>query len=224
MTKPFAAFDPGPSGALGPWLIWSAQTRGFTLRVGGDKTPFDGFDRGVVLDVETMKTGWQRGDGTPGVAPEWLWNESLERFAPRPGEEWKQGFHLACALGEGRTAVWEQAGPSAWNGILGLVPALRAQPAEGALPLVRLTGTREKKFAKGKSVIPVLEVVKWVARPACLMEGEAPPAPSPDPTADGPPSGPTVSRAQARPAGQIKAQAEDQAVETDADFDEEVPF
>lgn len=171
MTNTFTSFDTGPSGSQGPWLLWAAQIRGFMLRTGSDKVPFTGFESGVVLDIHSMKTGWQRSDGTAGVAPEWRWNQSLSFFEPRPGEDWRQGFHITCAIGDGLTAVWEQAGASAWNGVLGLVPALKQQPAGDVLPRVRLVGVRDAKFAKGKATIPLLEVASWVPRPACLMEG-----------------------------------------------------
>jgi hypothetical protein len=168
MTNPFASFDTGHSGSQGPWLIWSAQTRGFILRTGSDKAPFTGFESGVVLDIHSMKTGWQRSDGTAGVAPEWQWNHSLSHFEPRPGQDWKQGFHIPCAIGAGRTAIWEQAGASAWNGFLDLVPALKQQPLGDVLPLVKLVGVREARFAKGKATIPVLKVASWEPRPAGL--------------------------------------------------------
>lgn len=168
MMNQFASFDTGGSGDQGPWLVWAAQERGFKLRSGSDKTPFDGFDKGVVLDVAGMKTGWQHSEGIAGVAPRWQWNPTLTKFEPRPGEEWKQGFQIKCAIGGGQTAVWEQAGASAWNGFLGLLPGLAQMPTGDVLPLVKLSGTREEKFNKGKATIPMLEIVKWVPRPDCL--------------------------------------------------------
>jgi hypothetical protein len=68
------------------------------------------------------------------VAPEWLWNESLAHFEPRPGEDWKQGFHVACATGEGRSVIGGQAGPSAWTGFPGPVAALAGPTSLSASP------------------------------------------------------------------------------------------
>ncbi|WP_037281988.1 hypothetical protein [Rubellimicrobium mesophilum] len=212
MTSTFASFDIGPSSVQGPWLTWSAQTRGFMLRTGSGKEPFAGFESGVVLDIDTMRTGWQRSDGIAGVPPEWQWNQSLSQFEPRPGEDWKQGFHILCGIGDGQTAIWEQAGASAWNGFLGLVPALRQQPAEGVLPLVKLVGTREARFNKGKATIPLFEVAEWVPRPACLVDSGISTAPS-------------LQRAAA--VGQTRTNVAAPARNTGpayADLDDEIPF
>ena len=80
---------------------------------------------------------------------------------------------------DGQTAVWEQAGALARNGFLGLIPALKQQPADGVLPLVKLVGTRDAKIRQGKATIPLFEIVKWVPRPACLMHSGIATAPSP---------------------------------------------
>lgn len=174
-------FDTGSSGSEGPWISWSARgtqdgaipPQSFYLRTTDGKLKFDGFTSGVILDVEGMKTGWQRSEGIAGQAPDWRWNASVSRFEASPGEDYKKGFQIKCAIGSGLTATWEQAGAAAWNGFCGLVPALQSKPAGDVLPLVRITGTKAQKFARGSTVEPVLEVVKWVPRPACLKDGVA---------------------------------------------------
>jgi hypothetical protein len=55
--------------------------------------------------------------------------------------------------------------------------------------MVRLVDARAVQFKRGSTVVPVLEIVKWVDRPDCLKDGvvagiaiEAPkPAPAPAP-------------------------------------------
>jgi hypothetical protein len=171
----FDDFDTG-GGSEGPWIAWSARgtldgaidPKTFLIRDQNGKRRFDGFVSGVVLDTARMKTGWQRSDGIAGQAPDWKWNQSVSRFEPQPGDDYKRGFSIACAIGGGETATWEQAGAAVWNALVGLVPALHQAPPGDVLPLVRMTGTKVLQFKRGSTVEPVLEVVKWVPRPDCL--------------------------------------------------------
>lgn len=176
----FSNFDTGGGGSEGPWLQWSARgtldgaipPKSFLLRDSDGKTKFDGFDKGVVLDIDTMQTGWCYSDGTPGTAPDWKMNRNISHFEPSPGDDYKKGFKMRCAIGGGKTAAWDQAGAAAWNAFCGIVPALQEQPS-GKLPLVRMTGTKLQQFKRGTTVEPVLEVVKWVDRPDCLKPDSA---------------------------------------------------
>lgn len=168
-------FDAGAGGSEGPWLVWSARgtqdgavpPKTFYIRDQDGKEPFD-LTKGVVMDVENMRSGWQRSEGLAGVAPEWRWNASVGRMEDQPGDDWKKGIQIRCAIGGGKVATWEQAGAAAWNGFVGIVPALQAGPGDGKLPLVRLADTKLQQFKRGSTVEPVLEVVKWVPRPDCL--------------------------------------------------------
>jgi hypothetical protein len=140
----------------------------------------------MVLDIEKMKTGWQKSEGISGVAPEWKWNPSPAQMLPPPSDDWKKGFSINVAIGGGETATWEQAGTAAWQALTDLAPSLQQQPAPGQLPLVRLANTKAMQFKRGSTISPVLEVVKWVPRPDCMKEGAAggiamDPAPAPAP-------------------------------------------
>lgn len=170
-------FDAGGSGSEGPWIQWSARgtldgeiaPRNFLLRTKDGKEPFAGFERGVVLDIKNMKTGWCRSEGQAGVAPEWQWNPTLSAFKAKPGEDWKKGFSIPCAISKTDSATWEQSGAASWNAFVALVPAIQAGPAsEGKLPMVKMTGVKVEKYARGSTAIPTLEIVKWVDRPASL--------------------------------------------------------
>jgi len=171
--------DTGNDGSQGPWIAWSARgtqdraipAESFYLRDEGGKTPFDGFANGVVLDIENMKTGWQKSEGMAGVAPEWKRNATVAQMMPQPGDDYKKGFTIPCAIGGGKTATWEQAGAAVWNAFAALVPALREQPGHGKLPMVKMTGTKAVNFKRGSTVEPVLKVEKWVDRPDCLKAG-----------------------------------------------------
>lgn len=195
--------DTGSNGASGPFLAWSARgtqdgavgPRKFFIRDGSTKTEYDAA-KGFVLDIEGMKTGWQRSEGVAGVAPEWKWNASVSQMMPSPGDDYKKGFSIRCAIGGGQSATWEQAGAAAWDCLTDLAPKLAQQPSKGMLPMVKLVDARAVQFKRGSTVVPVLEIVKWVERPDCLKEGaaagiatEAPkpapaPAPAPQPMAD----------------------------------------
>ena len=176
------SFDTGNTGSEGPWIQWSARgtqdgsvpPKSFYLRDEGGKQTFNGFsEHGVVLDVEKMKTGWQRSDGVIGQAPDWKWNPSVSQMQPQPGDDYKKGFSIPCAIGQGKTATWEQAGAAAWNAFVGIVPQLEQQPEPNTLPLVKMTSTKMQQFKRGSTVEPVLEIVKWVPRPDCLKDGAA---------------------------------------------------
>lgn len=189
------AIDVGSSGANGPFIQWSARgtqdgtipARSFYVRDGLEKTVLDAFTgSGVVMDLNSLKTGWQKSEGIAGVAPEWKWNPSVSQFMASPGEDYKKGLSIRCAVGGGKTATWEQAGAAAWNAFVAMVPAIQQKPEGDVLPLVKLTGTKLQQFKRGSTVEPVLEVVKWVPRPDCLKEGVSAgiavdPAPAPQP-------------------------------------------
>lgn len=199
------AIDTGNEGISGPFLQWSARgtqdgtvpPQTFYVRDENGKTPFD-MTNGVVLDIEKMKTGWQRSEGIVGQAPEWKWNPSPAQMMPQPGEDYKKGFSVACAIGGGKTATWEQAGAAVWQALTELAPALQQQPAAGKLPQVRLKEARMLQFKRGSTVVPMLEIIQWVDRPDCLKEGAAAgiatesaptPAPAPQPAPAAAPSG-----------------------------------
>lgn len=185
-------FDEGRNGGSeGPWVAWSARgtldgavpARSFYLRDESGKTRIEAFDKGVVFDLATLRIGYQKSDGVQGVAPEWTWGPSPLKLPADPGEGWKTGFTIRVALGANKAATWEQSGAGAWGALVALKPQLADyDEASGLLPLVRMTGVKVQQFKRGSTVEPVLEVVKWVPRPACLLaDAEPEPAPQPAP-------------------------------------------
>lgn len=172
--------DTGNQGSEGPWIAWSARgtqdgeipPKSFMLRDENGKTAFDGFQRGVVFDIYAMKTGWQKSEGIAGVAPEWKWNASVDHMMPQPGDEYKKGFSIPCAVSKTETATWEQAGAAVWGALTRLAPELENAP-EGKLPVVKMTGTELRQFKRGSTVEPILEITKWVDRPDALKAGAA---------------------------------------------------
>ena len=170
--------DTGGSGSEGPWIAWSARgtqdgaipAKSFYLRDENGKSAMDAFSKGVVMDIYNMKTGWQKSDGIMGQAPDWKWNPSVSQMLQQPGDDYKKGLSIRCAIGGGNAATWEQAGAGAWNAFTSLVPELQQAP-EGKLPVVQMTDTKAVTFKRGSTVEPVLKVAKWVDRPDCLKEG-----------------------------------------------------
>lgn len=187
--------DLGNDGASGPFLAWSARgtqdgsvpAQSFFVRDGSNKRAHD-MSKGFVMDIDSLKTGWQKSEGIAGIAPEWKWNPTPSQMMASPGEEWKKGMSVKCAIGGGQVATWEQSGAAVWQALTGLVPALSQRPDPNKLPLVRMTQAQLLQFKRGSTVVPVLEVTQWVDRPDCLKEGvaagialEPTPAPQPAP-------------------------------------------
>jgi hypothetical protein len=172
--------DTGSNGGEGPWISWSARgtqdgqipQQSFYLRDENGKSVLDAFKAGVVMDIHGMKTGWQRSDGVIGQAPEWKWNASVSQMMPQPGEEYKRGFEVRCAIGNGQAATWQQAGAAVWGALTALAPQLQQGP-DGKLPVVQMTGAKPVQFKRGSTVEPILTVAQWVDRPDCLKEGAA---------------------------------------------------
>lgn len=201
--------DLGSSGGSGPFLAWSAigtrdgsvPARSFYIRDGGEKVPYDG-STGFIMDIDALKTGWQHSEGAVGVAPSWNWNPSVNQMMPKPGDDWKKGFSVPCATGGGNTATWEQAGAAAWQSLEALAPLLGQRPDAKSLPMVKLAEAKFVQFTKGSTVVPILEVLKWVDRPDCLKDGvEAgiamePAAAASAPTPAAPPQSAQVSDAE----------------------------
>lgn len=168
--------DQGAQGADGPFIHWSARgtqdgevpARSFYLRDGTMKKPID-LSKGVAMDLDTLKTGWQQSGGVKGVAPKWVWGSSPALLPEQPGDDYKKGFSIRVALGPDKTATWEQAGAGAWNGLIrGLGADFDAGYQPGLVPVVRMADARLEQYGNNSTVVPVLEIVKWIERPDTL--------------------------------------------------------
>ena len=208
------------NGSLGPWVSWTSEGSArkglppecWVLRekAEGAETAttsrVPAFENGCVMDLDTLKLGWEK-DGGKGAAPERRWNPSVSQATPRPSEErkpsgahvWAQAVSVRVAIGGGKAATWEQASFGAYQAFARLAQQIVAEWPEksnnGAkLPLVKQVGTERLNLKSGNSSIPVLQVVDWVSRPACLA-ADAPviaaapasqPAPAPQPVQQAP--------------------------------------
>jgi hypothetical protein len=178
----------GNGGSEGPFVQWASREsldgeipgRTFSIRDADGKRVFDAFNKGVVLDIYNMKTGWCYSTGQKGTAPEWKWNASISHFEPQPPSassehRWQQGISIPLAYGKADKAVWEQAQAGAFQGFRQLVGLLKAAKTDGKqLPVVKLKGTTKIESKRGVTHAPEFEILKWVDRPDVLSTTKAP--------------------------------------------------
>lgn len=179
-------FDEGDTGggASGPFLNWHARekldgsmpSRSFSIRTDdGLKDVTKAMEKGVAIDLNTLRTGWCFSNGQLGVAPEWLYNTTPARFdqpqpADRGEDRWKKGFTIRIAIGKDQACSWSQAGAGAWAGLVSLMKAVKADGGEGECVIAAMSGVEEIKFAKGSTSAPEFTIKKWSKRPDCLTE------------------------------------------------------
>tara|TARA_R110000737_G_scaffold187492_1_gene210039 strand:+ start:286 stop:894 length:609 start_codon:yes stop_codon:yes gene_type:complete len=185
-------FDEGSNSsdsAIGPFLNWHARetldgalgSRTFSIRnEEGERIDVTAqMKKGVAFDLDTLRTGWCFSDGSPGVAPEWQWNDSPSRFntaqpEDRGGERWKKGFSVRVALGKDEAAQWSQSGAGAWSGLVNLMRAVKEDGGSGETVIAAMTDVDEIKFKKGSTSAPMFSVKKWADRPECLTASSEP--------------------------------------------------
>jgi hypothetical protein len=178
MTR-YAYFDDGGTGGEGPWLTWHPQLSrdgtipacSWSLRdASGERAVTDAPMRCMVLDLSSLKTGWEYTNGVSGVAPERRWNTSIGKFEPRPGNEWKKAHSVPVAFDQESAAIWEQAGLASWLALVDLIKLVGAEADAKLplLPLLRCTGHRSIDTRRGGTTAPSFALLKWVQRPVIL--------------------------------------------------------
>ena len=179
-------FDEGntSSEAIGPFLNWHARetldgeipSRAFSVRTEDGRTYVTAqMQKGVAIDLGSLRTGWCFSDGTPGVAPEWIWNDTPARFnvsqpADRGTERWKKGFSVRIALSKSNAVTWSQAGAGSWAGLVNLMREVKQDGGSGETVVAALSDVEEIKFKKGGTSAPIFTIKKWAPRPECLEE------------------------------------------------------
>lgn len=165
------------NGDFVPHIRWMAQTASW------QKSTEDGREdielKHAVFDLANIQTGW--GIFAEGQAPEWIFDPTLAKKAPRPpdGREWKRGFKLNVYSKSALDGVREFAttATGACMGILALYEQYEAQrEAYGFsnVPVVQFDGATRKRVGKGNTAIPNFQIIKWIDRPAELpLEAEA---------------------------------------------------
>ena len=169
--------------AVDGYMSWSARgtqdgdipAKNFFIKTGdGTKQVVNAIKKGgkgVIMDIHNMRTGWQRfGDG----GSEWVYNDTLKQWKPKPGDDYKQGLSVSCAIGD-KHVIYRQSGVAVIESLKNLSPQLMCEEsAAGKLPVVTMTGTTEMKFKIGSTNVPNLQVTEWVDRPFVLEVADAP--------------------------------------------------
>lgn len=158
------------------YMSWSAKgtedgsvpAKNFFVKSGsGDKVVVTAIKEkgdGVIMDIYNMKTGWQR--FFPDGSVEWVYNDDLKDWKPRPSDEHKQGISVDCVIND-KLVVWRQAGYAIIEGFKSMSASLK-EAKDGKLPVVKLKDVKQEKFKVGSTQIPILEVTDWVDRPFVL--------------------------------------------------------
>jgi len=134
----------------------------------------------AVFDVGNLRTGWAA--MAPETIPEFEWNPSITKAAPRPKTpgEWKRAFECKVFAENalGGVKVWSSNSTGACMGIDALHDQYTsaANDNDGKVPVVEFTGAKHAKVGKGNTSIPQLKIVKWIERPGELEGEEAAPA------------------------------------------------
>jgi hypothetical protein len=178
MTK-YTDFDDGGSTAEGPFLAWhphpsrDGQIPAFvwTLRDrDGQRAITPAPMTAMLLDIPSLRTGWEYSNGVTGVAPQRRWNASITKFEPRPGDDWKRLHSVMVAFDQQHTALWSQSGFASWSAISDVMALIRADidTKLPLLPILRSTGHRQVDTRRGPTYVPTFALVKWTPRPTCL--------------------------------------------------------
>ena len=158
------------------YMSWSAKgtedgsvpAKNFFVKSGsGDKVVVTAIKEkgdGVIMDIYNMKTGWQR--FFPDGSVEWVYNDDLKDWKPRPSDEHKQGISVDCVIND-KLVVWRQAGYAIIEGFKSMSASLK-EAKDGKLPVIKLKDVKQEKFKVGSTQIPILEVTDWVDRPFVL--------------------------------------------------------
>ena len=176
-----------------PYIQWGSDAVQWFKKDGESRAPFT-FEK-AVFDVEALKVGWIKID--VGVYDAILDDYKAAPVA-RPDEKtvkngkegfaYNKGFAVSVLFPEGfgdeRKFSWstsQKGSLEAMSKILNDYEAGKAANA-GKLPVVAFKGHENKKFGKGSTNIPQLEIVSWVDRPAELeLSAETPTVAKPTP-------------------------------------------
>jgi hypothetical protein len=165
-----------------PYISWGSDAVQWTKKEGEGRVPFT-FEK-AIFDVENLKVGWIK----IGVG---VYDSILDDYnkpaLPRPQETiidkngkedyaYKKGFSVNVlfpeGFGEERKFSWstsQKGSLEAMSEVLSVYEAEKSKNA-GKLPVVSFSGHVNKKFGKGSTNIPKLQIVAWVDRPAAFDE------------------------------------------------------
>lgn len=182
-------------GSRGPWMTWTSNgsaAKGFPPKSwiirGKDENDnkfeqvFDGFNAPCVFDLDSLKLGWEK-DGAKGEAPERRYSSHYSIAMERPDDSrkatgqfaWSNALQVRVATSKTQAVTWEQGSYGAYEAFSRLAKQIEQQwpthSNNGALlPVVQQTDCDTQALKSGTSNTPVLTIIKWVPRPAVLMD------------------------------------------------------
>ena len=160
----------GATGSIKPYVKFNAKADKWFAK--GETGDVEIGRPTFVADLANIATGWLR--FREGQAPERVIDPSLERAAPCPDEGFKRGFVLAVYSQKffGGLAELSSASIHMGNAIRELYADFERERAShpGQVPVVACTGSEPMKDRYGVNYKPLLELVKWVDRPAELPD------------------------------------------------------
>ncbi len=160
----------GGSGNITPFVKFNAKADKWFAK--GDDSDVEIARPTFIADFANIVTGWLR--FREGEAPERSIDPSLDRAGPSPGEGFKRGFVLSVYSRKFFSGLVELSGTSIHmgNAIREIYQAFETDRGNhpGEVPVIACTGSEAMKDKYGTNYKPVLELVKWVARPAELPD------------------------------------------------------
>ena len=174
---------------------------------GAEKAVFD-HTKGFVLDLTSLKTGWQQKETML-----WQWNQSTSQMMASPGADWSRGFSVFVGLGKDAdgqplNALWMQSGAGVWDALTHLAPQLAGAPSPTQVPILKVAGVQDRSHNSRTWCYPLLTVTNWIEKPAS-MSAPAPvidtgvpvqPMPAPMPAMQQPAPMPATPQPIAQPA------------------------
>ena len=151
---------------------------------GGEEFEIEKEEMTAVWDFANAKTGYFL--FAEGMAPEKIYDPSLSQAAPKPDNpKAKRGVEIRLFFKELGVREFSTTSTFVLGQINDIYDQYEAQAGanEGKLPVVQYTGNKKETNKHGTNYAPLLEIVRWVPRPAALSEEkeEAKPEPKPEP-------------------------------------------
>ena len=160
----------GATGSIKPYVKFNAKADKWFAK--GETGDIEIGRPTFVADLANIATGWLR--FREGQAPERVIDPSLDRAAPCPDEGFKRGFVLAVYSQKffGGLAELSSASIHMGNALRELYADFERERAShpGQVPVIACTGSEPMKDRYGVNYKPLLELVKWVDRPAELPD------------------------------------------------------
>jgi hypothetical protein len=167
--------SPG-SGDFIPYLKYNAKAgRWYTKNDDGIEVEVGNMT--AIFDLENIGIGWAL--YAEGQAPDCTWSTN-GTMPPRPSKQHKQGLRTFAYAPKALFGQREFATTA--SGTIGAVKRVYEEEFEnaperrqGLVPVVKCTGVKPEKTARGTNYIPELKIVKWTQRPSDMPNTALPP-------------------------------------------------